>query len=79
MLISEMLAIIRCISILIFFSESFFLLVHCSRRQGGDIKPKNKWIEHFKQFAKDNGVGYFKALSDLKCKSTYKKIQKLVH
>jgi hypothetical protein len=48
-------------------------------RQGGDIKKKNPWIEHVRKFAKDNGVGYFKGLSDPRCKSTYKKIQKLVH
>jgi hypothetical protein len=28
-------------------------------RQGGDIKPKNKWIEHVRKFAKENNVGYF--------------------
>jgi hypothetical protein len=43
-------------------------------RQGGDIKKKNPWIEHVRKFAKDNSVGYFKALSDPRCKSTYKKI-----
>ncbi len=43
-------------------------------RQGGDIKPKKRWIEHVKKFAKENGVGYFKELSDLNCKSTYQKI-----
>jgi hypothetical protein len=43
-------------------------------RQGGDIKKKNPCIEHVRKFAKDNGVGYFKALSDPRCKSTYKKI-----
>jgi hypothetical protein len=42
-------------------------------RQGGDIKPKNKWIEHSQEFAKDNNIGYFKALSDPKCKLSYKK------
>jgi archaellum component FlaF (FlaF/FlaG flagellin family) len=40
-------------------------------RQGGDIKPKNRWIQHVQEFAKDNNIGYFKALSDPKCKSTY--------
>jgi hypothetical protein len=48
-------------------------------RQGGDIKKKNPWVEHVKRFAKENGVGYFKAISDPKCKSSYKKKQKLVH
>jgi hypothetical protein len=43
-------------------------------RQGGNIKKKNPWVEHVQQFAKDNGVRYFKALSDPRCKSTYKKI-----
>jgi archaellum component FlaF (FlaF/FlaG flagellin family) len=42
-------------------------------RQGGDIKPKNRWIQHVQLFAKDNNIGYFKALSDPKCKSTYEK------
>jgi hypothetical protein len=41
-------------------------------RRGGDIKPKKRWIEHVKK--KENGVGYFKALSDPNCKSTYKRI-----
>ena len=42
-------------------------------RQGGDIKKKNPWISHVQDFAKDNNIGYFKALSDTKCKSSYKK------
>ena len=42
-------------------------------RQGGDIKPKNRWIQHVQEYAKENNIGYFKALSDPKCKSTYKK------
>jgi hypothetical protein len=42
-------------------------------RQGGDIKKKNPWIEHVQEFAKKNDIGYFKALSDPKCKATYKK------
>jgi hypothetical protein len=42
-------------------------------RQGGDIKKKNPWVEHVKRFAKENGVGYFKAISDPNCKSSYKK------
>jgi hypothetical protein len=42
-------------------------------RQGGDIKKKNPWIQHVQDYAKDNNIGYFKALSDPKCKSTYKK------
>jgi hypothetical protein len=42
-------------------------------RQGGGIKKKNPWVEHVKQFAKENNIGYFKALSNPKCKSTYKK------
>lgn len=42
-------------------------------RQGGDIKPKNRWIYHVQEYAKENNIGYFKALSDPKCKSTYKK------
>jgi hypothetical protein len=43
-------------------------------RQGGDIKKKNPWIEHVRKFAKENNIGYFKALSDPNCKSTYIKI-----
>jgi hypothetical protein len=43
-------------------------------RQGGDIKPKKRWIEHIKKIAKENCVGYFKALSDPNCKSTCKRI-----
>jgi hypothetical protein len=42
-------------------------------RQGGNIKKKNPWVEHVKTFAKENGVGYFKALSDPNCKSQYRK------
>jgi hypothetical protein len=42
-------------------------------RQGGDIKKKNPWIEHVRKFAKENNIGYFKALSDPKCKLSYKK------
>jgi archaellum component FlaF (FlaF/FlaG flagellin family) len=42
-------------------------------REGGDIKPKNRWISHIQKYAKENNIGYFKASSDPKCKSTYKK------
>jgi hypothetical protein len=35
-------------------------------RQGGDIKPKNRWIQHVQKYAKENNIGYFKALSDPK-------------
>jgi hypothetical protein len=42
-------------------------------RQGGDIKKKNPWIQHVQEYAKEFNIGYFKALSDPKCKSTYKK------
>ncbi len=34
---------------------------------------KNKWIEHIRQFAKDTGSTYGCALSNPKCKETYKK------
>jgi hypothetical protein len=47
-------------------------------RQGGDIKPaksSNPWIEHVRQFAKDNNVTYFQALKDIKCKTTYRKVK----
>jgi hypothetical protein len=42
-------------------------------RQGGDIKKKNPWVKHVQEFAKENNIGYFKALSDPKCKSQYRK------
>jgi hypothetical protein len=46
--------------------------------QGGDIgkpqKKPNAWIQHLRQFAKENGMTYFKALSDPQCKSQYRKI-----
>jgi hypothetical protein len=42
-------------------------------RQGGDIKNKNPWISHVQEYAKEYNIGYFKALSDPKCKSTFKK------
>jgi hypothetical protein len=47
-------------------------------RQGGDIKPaksSNPWIDHVRQFAKDNGINYFQALKDPKCKTTYRKVK----
>ena len=43
-------------------------------RQGGNIKKNNPWIEHVRKFAKENNIGYFKALSNPTCKSTYNKI-----
>jgi hypothetical protein len=42
-------------------------------RQGGDIKKKNPWVKHVQEFAKENNMGYFKALSDPKCKAEYRK------
>ena len=42
-------------------------------RQGGDIKKKNPWVKHVQEFAKENNIGYFKALSDPKCKAQYRK------
>jgi hypothetical protein len=42
-------------------------------RQGGHIKKKNPCVEHVKSFAKENNIGYFKALSDPNCKSQYRK------
>jgi hypothetical protein len=46
--------------------------------QGGDIgkpvKKSNAWIQHVRQFAKENEMTYFKALSDPRCKSQYRKI-----
>jgi archaellum component FlaF (FlaF/FlaG flagellin family) len=42
-------------------------------RQGGDIKKKNPWVKHVQEFAKENDIGYFKALSDPKCKAQYRK------
>ena len=47
-------------------------------RQGGDIKSaksSNPWIDHVRQFAKDNGINYFQALKDPKCKTTYRKVK----
>jgi hypothetical protein len=47
-------------------------------RQGGELKTAKKpnpWVEHVKQFAKDNNIGYFKALSEPKCKATYRKVK----
>jgi hypothetical protein len=38
-----------------------------------NTKKRNMWVEHVKTFAKENGVGYFKALSDPNCKSQYRK------
>jgi hypothetical protein len=43
-------------------------------RQGGDIKKKNPWIEHVQEFAKKHNISYFKALSDPRCKSQYRKV-----
>ena len=42
-------------------------------REGGDIKEKNPWISHVQEYAKENNMGYFKALSDPICKSQYRK------
>jgi hypothetical protein len=42
-------------------------------RQGGDIKKNNPWVKHVQEFAKENNMGYFKALSDPKCKAEYRK------
>ena len=42
-------------------------------REEGDIKTKNPWISQVQEYAKENNISYFKALSDPKCKSTYKK------
>jgi hypothetical protein len=41
-------------------------------RVGYNIKTsKNPWIEHVEEFAKQNNIGYFKALSNPECKTTY--------
>jgi hypothetical protein len=43
-------------------------------RQGGFIatdRKTNPWIQHVKQFAKENDMTYFKSLSDPRCKSQY--------
>ncbi len=42
-------------------------------RQGGDIKKKNPRVKHVQEFAKENNIGYFKALSDPNCKSQFRK------
>jgi hypothetical protein len=41
-------------------------------RQGGDIKKKNPWIQHVQDYSKENGIVYFKALSDPKCKAQHR-------
>ena len=33
----------------------------------------NKWIEHVKKFSKENNIAYGCAISDPKCKASYKK------
>jgi hypothetical protein len=46
-------------------------------RQGGTIakeKKPNPWIEHVRKFAKEHDLGYFKALSDPKCKASYRRV-----
>jgi hypothetical protein len=46
-------------------------------RQGsfiGTDKKTNPWIQHVKEFAKENDITYFKALSDPRCKTQYRKI-----
>jgi hypothetical protein len=43
-------------------------------RQGGDIKKKNPWVKHVQEFAKENNIGFFKALSDPKCKASYRRV-----
>jgi hypothetical protein len=43
-------------------------------RQGGDIKParkRNRWVDHVKQFAKENNIDYCKALCNPDCKLQY--------
>jgi hypothetical protein len=42
-------------------------------KEGGDIKSKNPWVLHVKEFANENNIGYFDALKNPNCKSTYKK------
>jgi hypothetical protein len=45
-------------------------------RQGGDIKPakkRNRWVDHVKQFAKENNIDYCKALCNADCKLQYRK------
>jgi hypothetical protein len=45
-------------------------------RQGGDIKPprrRNRWIDHVKEFAKENYIDYCKALCNADCKFQYRK------
>jgi hypothetical protein len=41
-------------------------------RQGGEIKKKNPWIQHVQDYSKENSIGYFKAVSDPKCKALYR-------
>jgi hypothetical protein len=42
-------------------------------RQGGDIKTKNALVKRVQEFANENNISYFKALSDPKCKAQYRK------
>jgi hypothetical protein len=37
----------------------------------------NKWIDHVRQFAKENGLSYACALSTAECKASYNKVQKV--
>ena len=37
----------------------------------------NKWVEHVRQFAKENGLSYACALSTAECKASYNKVQKV--
>jgi hypothetical protein len=42
-------------------------------RQGGDIKEEESLGKKVQEFAKENNIGYFKALSDPNCKSQYRR------
>ena len=42
------------------------------------IKKPNAWVEHVKSFALKNNLSYSCALSDKKCKASYKKMVVLV-
>ena len=38
---------------------------------------QNKWIQHVKQFSKDNNIAYACAISDKRCKESYNKLPKI--
>ena len=37
-----------------------------------DVKPTNKWVQHIKSWAAENGVSYREAMRSDACKAAYK-------